>query len=94
MDQTILCIYQLYHTPAFKIPYEINNLFLCSWFPNSLSQSRDNKLKRNTVQQLEKAVFRGSTDCPDMKYPASKNLFSVGYLKLHKRTETLIYVTF
>ena len=94
MYQPILSMYELYDIPTFKTPYEINSLLLCSRFPDRLSQSGDNKLQRHTVQQLKKAVFRGSTSCPDMKYPTSKNLISVGYLKLHIRTETLIYVMF
>lgn len=94
MYKPVLGIYQLYHTLTLKITYEINSLLLCSRFPDRLSQPRDNKLQRNTVQQLKKAGFRGSTSCPDMKYPTSKNLISVGYFKLHIRTEMLMYATF
>lgn len=46
------------------------------------------------MPQLKKAVLRGSTVFPDVKYPTSKNLISAGYMKQHIRTDTLIYVTF
>lgn len=43
----ILSIYQLDHTPTFKISYKIKSLLLCLRFPDRLIQSGDNKFQRN-----------------------------------------------